>query len=322
VHELPANSPVHRGEPSPPHKRRPRYRGKYPRSFEQKYKEHDPGRYAATVQKVLDSGKTPAGTHRPVMLQEILQVLEPQAGATALDCTLGYGGHTQALLERVLPEGRVIAIDQDPIELPKTEARLRAAGFGPDVLTCHRGNFAGLPQILASSNLGPVDMLLADLGVSSMQLDNPVRGFSTAQGGPLDMRMNPRKGQSAADLLLSITPSRLAGLLLENADEPFARELAPALAGRRFVSTRALALAIQARFPKFDKPELELTIRRTFQALRIAVNDEFSALKELLRQAPGYVKPGGRVAILSFHSGEDRLVKLAFASGLSSGVYE
>jgi 16S rRNA (cytosine1402-N4)-methyltransferase len=302
-------------------KRRPRYSGKYPRRFDEKYKELNPERFAKTVQKVLDSGKTPAGTHRPIMVEEILEVLEPRPGESAIDCTLGYGGHTRALLERVLPGGRIIAIDQDPIELPKTEARLRAAGFGPGVLTCHRGNFAGLIQIVASSGLAAVDMVLADLGVSSMQLDDPLRGFSIKQEGPLDMRMNPRKGPSATDLLRSITPERLTKLLAENADEPFAQQLGTALAGRHFESTRKLAAIIRSLLPKLGNEQAELSIRRTFQALRIAVNNEFSALKELLRQAPACLNPRGRIAVLSFHSGEDRLVKAAFAEGLRSGIY-
>jgi 16S rRNA (cytosine1402-N4)-methyltransferase len=303
------------------HTRRARYSGKYPRRFEQKYKELNPERYADTVQKVLDSGKTPAGTHRPIMVEEVLEVLEPRPGESAIDCTLGYGGHARTLLDRVLPGGRIIGIDQDPVELPKTEARLRAAGFGPDVLTCQRGNFAGLEPILASSGLTGVDMLLADLGVSSMQLDDPLRGFSTKQEGPLDMRMNPRKGQSARDLLRSITPQRLTKLLTENADEPLAPELGASLAGRRFETTRELAAAIRSLLPRLQKEQAEQSVRRTFQALRIAVNDEFSALKQLLRQAPACLNPGGRIAVLSFHSGEDRLVKAAFAEGLRSGVY-
>ena len=303
------------------HTRRPRYSGKYPRRFDQKYKELNPEQYAETVQKVLDSGKTPAGTHRPIMVEEILQVLEPRPGQSAIDCTLGYGGHARALLERVLPTGRLIAIDQDPVELPKTEARLRTAGFGPNVLTFHRGNFAGLLPVLVSNGAAGVDMVLADLGVSSMQLDDPLRGFSTSQEGPLDMRMNPRKGPSAEGLLMSITPERLSKLLAENADEPFAQQLGTALAGRHLQTTRELAAAIRTSLPSLGKEQAELSVRRTFQALRIAVNDELSALKQLLRQAPACLNSGGRIAVLSFHSGEDRLVKAAFADGLRSGIY-
>jgi 16S rRNA (cytosine1402-N4)-methyltransferase len=306
----------------PPHQRRPRYGGKYPRHFAQKYKEHNPDRYPQTIRKVLDAGKTPAGTHRPIMVEEVLAVLRPRPGESALDCTLGYGGHTEALLARVLPGGRILAIDQDPIELSKSEARLRAAGFGPDVLTCHRSNFAGLSQILARCGLAGVDMLLADLGVSSMQLDDPLRGFSTKHDGPLDMRMNPRRGQSAADLLKAIAPQRLTTLLRENADEPFADLLGTSLAGHSFTTTRSLADAVHELLHAKNRAESEQSIRRTFQALRIAVNDELSALKEFLRCAPSCLNPGGRIAILTFHSGEDRLVKTAFAEGARSGVYD
>jgi 16S rRNA (cytosine1402-N4)-methyltransferase len=223
---------------------------------------------------------------------------------------------------RILPGGRMVAIDQDPIELSKTEARLHACGFGPEVLTCQRSNFAGLSGILARCGLAGVNMLVADLGVSSMQLDDPLRGFSTKHDGPLDMRMNPRRGQSAADLLKAIAPERLTRLLIENADEPLANLLGPCLAGQHFTTTRGLAEAIHTLLDKKNRAESEPYIRRTFQALRIAVNDEFSALKELLRQAPGCLDPGGRIAILTFHSGEDRLVKTAFAEGARSGVYD
>src|SRR5438552_12791611 len=154
-----------------PHRRRPRYSGKHPRCFEEKYKERHPELYAGTVAKVLASGKTPAGTHRPIMVAEILDVLAPQPGEIAVDCTLGYGGHAQELLARLQPGGRLIGLDSDPIELPKTESRLRALGFGASVFTAHRPNFAGLPQVLAEEGLSGADIILADLGVSSMQID-------------------------------------------------------------------------------------------------------------------------------------------------------
>src|SRR5262249_42856536 len=143
--------------PTTPHRRRPRYSGKYPRRFEEKYKEHDPQRYADTVSKVLASGKTPAGTHRPIMVAEILEVLAPKPRELAVDCTLGYGGHAREILARLQPGGRLIALDADPIELPKTEARLRDAGFGPESFMAVRSNFAGLPQALAAANLTGAD---------------------------------------------------------------------------------------------------------------------------------------------------------------------
>ena len=314
--------------PAPPHRRRPRYSGKNPRRFEEKYKERDPHRYAETVAKVLASGKTPAGTHRPIMVAEILEVLAPKPGEVAVDCTLGYGGHARELLARLQPGGHLLGLDADPVELPKTEARLREAGFGPEVFTTVRSNFAGLPQALIElgtrnpeRGMNGADCVLADLGVSSMQIDDPARGFSTKGDGPLDMRMNPQRGQPASALLVKSSPEALADLLHVNADEPRAHELAAALARRPFTTTRELADGIRAALSRLNKDETDLTVRRVFQALRIAVNDEFGALDALLRHLPACLNPGGRVAILTFHSGEDRRVKHAFATGLRDGIY-
>jgi 16S rRNA (cytosine1402-N4)-methyltransferase len=305
--------------PRPP--RRPRYRGKNPRRFEEKYKERDSQRYGETIAKVLASGKTPAGTHRPVMLQEILEVLAPEPGAIAVDCTLGYGGHAQEILARISPGGRLLGLDADPIELPKTETRLRSLGYGPEVFSAHRSNFAGLPQVLAKAGLTGADLILADLGVSSMQIDDPSRGFSTKQTGPLDMRMNPARGQSASAFLHGIDAAKLARLLEENSDEPHSERLAAALAGKSFPTTLSLSSAIRAELSRLSEEAVDLTIRRVFQALRIAVNDEFSALDAFLRQLPSCLNPSGRVAILTFHSGEDRRVKKSFASGRAAGLY-
>ena len=308
--------------PLTPHKRRPRYAGKHPRRFADKYKEHNPALYPETIAKVMASGKTPAGTHRPIMVPEILEELAPQPGAVAVDCTLGYGGHARAILGKILPGGRLIGLDIDPLELPKAEARLRALDFGPDVLTVHRSNFAGLPKILAHEQLAGADVILADLGVSSMQLDDPVRGFSVKLTGPLDMRMNPQRGQPAAALLARSSADQFAELLRENADEPQAELLAAALAGRPFTTTNQLAQAIHRALPgSLLDEQREEVVRRVFQALRIAVNEEFTALGMFLRNLPACLKAGGRVAILTFHSGEDRRVKKAFAAGLAAGVY-
>ena len=308
--------------PHIPHKRRPRYSGKNPRRFEDKYKERNPQRYAETVAKVLASGKTPAGTHRPIMVPEILEVLAPQPGQTAADCTLGYGGHAEEILARLAPAGRLIGLDVDPVQLPKTEARLRALNFGPAMFSAHRSNFAGLPQVLGKLELSGVDMVLADLGVSSMQIDDPTRGFSVKLEGPLDMRMNPQRGLPASALLERIQTDALAELLVENSDEPHAAALAPVLAGKSFATTTALSAAVRAALPSRIKPEdAELSVRRVFQALRIAVNDEFTALDAFLRNLPFCLEPGGRAAVLTFHSGEDRRVKKAFAAGLREGVY-
>ena len=305
--------------PAVPHKRRVRYGGKNPRRFEEKYKEH--GNDPAIIAKVIASGKTPVGTHRPIMVAEILEVLTPKPGDIAVDCTLGYGGHALEILAKISPGGKLLGLDQDPLQLPKTEARLRALGFGETVFTAHRSNFAGLPQVLAAQNIPGADILLADLGVSSMQIDDPGRGFSVKHDGPLDMRMNPQRSQPASALLQKIKPDALAAMLADFSDEPQAATLAPALAGKSFTTTRELGDAIRAALPRLGKDEADLTVRRVFQALRIAVNDEFSALETLLRNLPSCLTPGGRVAILTFHSGEDRRVKKAFEAGLRDGLY-
>lgn len=309
---LPAPTPT-------PHKRRKRYSGKNPRRFEEKYKEHASD--DATIAKVLASGKTPAGTHRPIMVGEILQILAPKPGETAADCTLGYGGHAQEILAKLSPGGKLLGLDQDPIELPKTEARLRELGFGPEVFTAHRSNFAGLPQVLAANGLAGVDLILADLGISSMQIDDPARGFSVKLDGPLDMRMNPQRSQPASALLQKIKPAALAEILVDFSDEPNAVTLAPILAEKTFTSTMQLAATIRAALPRLSKGDSDLTVRRVFQALRIAVNDEFSALETFLRNLPACLNPGGRVAILTFHSGEDRRVKKSFETNHASGIY-
>ncbi|MEN3339614.1 MAG: rRNA (cytosine1402-N4)-methyltransferase [Acidobacteriota bacterium] len=307
--------------------RRPRYRGSNPRAFDQKYKELNAARYPGEVVKVLASGKTPAGMHRAIMVREILEVLAPARGEFAVDATLGYGGHTAALLERLLPGGRVLALDVDPIELPKTEARMRAAGIGTDSLIVRRSNFAGLARVLAAEQLPAADVVLADLGLSSMQLDDPARGFTFKREGPLDLRMNPLRGQPASKLLASLDLQRLAGLLESNADLEDAPSMAAAILDRQartpITTTTALAAAItDAATVRNQAPEtIDSTVRRVFQALRVAVNDEYGALDAFLRELPGCLAPRGRVAILTFHSGEDRRVKQAFKEGVRSGAF-
>lgn len=309
-------------------KRRPRYRGKNPRHFHEKYKEHQPERYADDVAKVIASGKTPAGTHRPVLVREILEVLAPKPGDVAVDCTLGYGGHASELLAAVQPGGRLLGIDADPIELPKTEIRLRSLGFPAESLVVRRTNYAGVAQVIAAESPGGVDLLLADLGVSSMQVDDPARGFSFKADGPLDMRMNPLRGTTASALLSKLDEAELTQILTDNADEPHAaelsREILRAHARAPLKTTRSLADVVHAaltRLPRHSSDTADDAVRRIFQALRIAVNDEFGALAALLRNLPFCLKPGGRAAILTFHSGEDRRVKLAFRDGLRDGVY-
>jgi 16S rRNA (cytosine1402-N4)-methyltransferase len=314
-------------DPRPP--RRPRYQGAHPRRFEEKYKELNPEKYATDVARVLASGKTPAGMHRPIMVREVLEVLAPRPGEVGVDCTLGYGGHAAELLQKLTPGGRLIAFDADPIELPKTEARLRAMGFGPEAFVARRSNFAGLPQALVADGIAGADLVLADLGLSSMQMDNPARGFTFKHEGPLDLRMNPERGQPASNLVARLGEDELCELLAANADEPHARLIARSIIQARdrgpLATTTALAAvvrkALQALSKQDRQQEGDAPVRRVFQALRIAVNDEFGALETLLRQLPACLKPGGRAAILSFHSGEDRRVKKAFQAGKLAGAY-
>ncbi len=314
-------------EDSPkPHKRRVRYGGTHPRRFDQKYKELDPAKYADQIEHIIAKGLTPAGTHRPICVDEILEVLAPKPGETAFDATLGYGGHAGKLLPRLLPGGRLFAVDVDAVELPKTEARLRALGFGPDVLTVRKMNYAGILGLLGEAG-GGFDCVLADLGVSSMQLDDPARGFSYKTEGPLDLRLNPQRGAPASELIKAVSAEKLKALLEENADEPYAAQAARAIkeAPLPIRTTSDLAKAVRAGLaaaaPKLKEEEIKKSLQRVFQALRIEVNGEFSALDRFLEALPWCLKPGGRAAILTFHSGEDRRVKKAFFKGEAEGVY-
>jgi 16S rRNA (cytosine1402-N4)-methyltransferase len=304
--------------PRPP--RRKRYSGKNPRRFEDKYKELDPERHAATVAKVIASGKTPAGSHVPVLVDECLAALRLEPGNTGVDCTLGYGGHAQRILKEILPGGKLIGLDQDPIELPKAEQRLRQAGFGEQCFEPVRSNYAGIGKVLAERGIAGVDFVFADLGCSSMQFDDPSRGFSFKNAGPLDMRMNPQRGLPASEWLARVSPEKLAIALHDHADEPRAETLAGVLAGRTFGSTLELAAAVRQAV-RADEDETELSVRRVFQAVRIAVNEEFSALDAFLRALPSCLKPGGRAAVLTFHSGEDRRVKKSFQTGVRDHLY-
>jgi 16S rRNA (cytosine1402-N4)-methyltransferase len=314
---------------SPPHKRRVRYKGTHPRQFEDKYKELDPNRHAAEVEKVMQRGQTPAGMHRSICVDEILAILKPQPGETGLDATLGFGGHTQALLPLVGPTGHMWGVDVDPIELPKTTSRLRDLGFDESVLSVRRSNFSELATLLPLAG-GGFDFVLADLGVSSMQIDNPARGFTFRADGPLDLRLDPTAGQTASELLLTVTRQRLRDLLVDHSDEPHAQVLAAALQGQYLETTVQLADlvratmegALKASMPAEERlAETKKALQRTFQALRIEVNNEFGVLDQLLEQLPKCLKPGGRVAILSFHSGEDRRVKKSFQTGERNGTY-
>ncbi len=305
------------GDESPRHVRRPRYAGKNPRHFAQKYKEHAAEKYPDVVEKVIASGKTPAGAHVSVMLEESVQALCLRPGQVGVDATLGFGGHAAAMLKQITPGGQLLGLDVDPLELPKTERRLQQLGFGSESVRVFRSNYAGLAKVLAQWGRSQVDFVFADLGCSSMQIDDPARGFTFKEDGPLDMRMNPQRGMTAAQWLEQVDVARLTQVLRENADEPDAERLAAVLAGKKMERTRDLVRVIH----HLGLQDSELAVRRVFQALRIAVNEEFSALEQFLRVLPHCLKPGGRAVVLTFHSGEDRRVKKAFQDGWRSGVY-
>ncbi len=313
------------GEGEERHVRRKRYRGNHPRTFEEKYKELDPARYGADLEKILARGDTPAGSHRSIMVAEILAVLAPKPGETAIDATLGYGGHAREVLARILPGGRLFGFDRDPVELRKTTERLHSLGYPETAFTPVHANFSDLGAWLPASGIAGADVFIADLGLSSMQIDDPLRGFTFKRKGPLDMRMDPSRGESARDFLATVSEQRLRDILVANADEGRAEEIARAICLRRgrIATTRDLAEAICSVFPElsFKDPEMAKTLRRSFQAIRIEVNGEFAALERLLADLPTCLKPGARAAILSFHSGEDRRVEAALASGLAAGLY-
>jgi 16S rRNA (cytosine1402-N4)-methyltransferase len=307
---------------TPTHTRRKRYRGTHPRAFEEKYKELDSQNFATDVEKVIARGQTPAGTHRPICVDEILAILNPQPGETALDCTLGFGGHTQSLLLRLAPGGKLFAIDVDSVERPRTEARLRAMGFGEDVLMVREMNFADVAKLIPEA--GGFDCILADLGVSSMQLDNPTRGFSFKNDGPLDLRLNPLAGEPASALLQSMSAYDLGQLFATSADEPHAARIAYGIKRNKtpITTTQQLAENIRATLKDFpEKNDHKKTLARAFMALRIAVNNEFDVLDRFLATLPACMKPGGRAAILSFHSGEDRRIEQSFQQSASAGIF-
>ena len=310
------------------HKRRVRYKGTHPRNYREKYKELNPEKYQADVEKIIQSGKTPAGTHIPIMVREILDFLQIQPGQVGYDATLGYGGHSRKMLECLQGQGHLYATDVDPIESEKTRARLEALGYGPDLLTIRGMNFPDVDQVAPGP---PFDFVLADLGVSSMQIDNPERGFTFKFDGPLDLRLDPSSGVTAAQRLRELDEDELEAMLVENSDEPYAGRIARAVMkhfrqGGAIETTRQLAAVVERALsflpPAERKEAVKKSCQRTFQALRIDVNSEFEVLYAFLEKLPGVLKCGGRVAVLTFHSGEDRLVKKAFKQGLRNGVYQ
>lgn len=277
---------------------------------------------------------TPAGEHRPVLLQEVLSCLQPKPGDFALDCTVGFGGHAKVLMERIGPSGRLIGLDLDAENLDRASHSLATIGLH---FRLHHANFAGAAAILAQEEIESVDLVLADLGMSSMQLDDAQRGFSYVREGPLDMRMDRQRGRTAAEWLAHMSEHDIAQALAEWGDEPAALAIAKAIVQTRkhspLTTTQQLSELIgqvvkqpttrQQGWRLHPKQNQWKThpAARTFQALRILVNRELANLQHLLRMLPMLLKPGGRAAIISFHSGEDRLIKQAFKQGIASGVF-
>jgi 16S rRNA (cytosine1402-N4)-methyltransferase len=317
-----------------PHKRRVRYSGKYPKKFSEKYKEQNPEKYGDQIQHVISKGNTPAGMHISIMVQEILDALQIQPGMKGLDCTLGYGGHSTALCKKLEGEGHLYSLDIDPIEIVKTTKRMRDRGFDENIWTPIHTNFRNIGEVAREH--GPFDFIMADLGVSSMQIDNPERGFTWREDGPLDLRFNPESGVSAAERLKELDRDEMTSLFIENADEPYARDIADAIyktlrAHKPLETSGQLKqliedVVLQEKEVKNlsheeQKKLVKKSCTRVFQAIRIDVNQEFEVLYEFLEQLPDALAPGGRVAILTFHSGEDRLVKKFFKMQKKMGLY-
>jgi 16S rRNA (cytosine1402-N4)-methyltransferase len=314
------------------HKRRPRYSGTHPKRYSQKYKEHHPEKFPHLHEHLRAKGKTPASTHVPIMVEEIIGTLKPQPGEIVGDCTLGYGGHARAFAQHLGPEGRIIGFDVDGPELEKTRERLK--DLEPTLTILHK-NYAGIASVLQQENLSGFDIIFADIGVSSMQVDDPGRGISYKHKGPLDMRMDQRLQETGVDLLGKLSVDTLSAALKELSDEPDHEEIARAIVEQRedqpITQTNQLirlVFHVKRLTPKAWKEQQKRRFNtlhpaaRTFQALRILVNDELGALQQLLRVAPDCLNPGGRIGIISFHSGEDRLVKQAFREGKATGQYD
>jgi 16S rRNA (cytosine1402-N4)-methyltransferase len=310
------------------HKRRVRYQGTHPKKYSEKYKELQPEKYPDTIERVIQKGSTPVGMHISICVREILELLQIQPGQIGLDATLGYGGHTQEMLKCLQSKGHLYALDVDAAELAKTRERLEKLGYGPEIVTILEMNFADIDQV--AEQAGPFDFVLADLGVSSMQIDNPERGFTFKKEGPLDLRLNPEKGISAAERLREIEREELEGMLRENADEPYACEIARAIItarkkGHGITTTMELKDVITDALsfvPLSERKEaVKKSCQRTFQALRIDINNEYEVLYQFMEKLPKVLAKGGRAAILTFHSGEDRIVKKSLKQLYREGVY-
>ena len=317
-----------------PHQRRVRYSGTHPKRFAEKYKEHAIEDNPDLRAHLREKGKTPAGTHIPILVDEIMETLNPSPGEVVVDCTLGYGGHAAQFAQRIGKTGKLIGVDADSDEMERTRQRL-AAQCRDVPMAFYRSNFAGVANITRKESPDGFDIIFADLGLSSMQIDNPDRGMSYRHDGPLDMRMDDRRQHTAADLLNTLSEEALSEAMWELSDEPDHHAIAQRIVEqresepfKRIMQLVELVMAVKGLTVIDYKHQQRHKLgglhpaARTFQTLRMLVNDETAALKELLRVAVYCLCPGGRIGIISFHSGEDRLVKHAFANGLCDGLYQ
>jgi len=251
--------------------------------------------------------------HIPVMLEEVLSWLVREGGRIYLDCTVGYSGHAEKLLEASGPKSRLIGLDRDAVAIAASRERL--AHFGDRVLLLH-GHFVDLKQHLVTSGIGQVDGILFDLGVSSPQLEEPARGFSFQGDGPLDMRMDQSMSGTAADMVNRWPEAQLADAIFQFGEERFSRRIARAIVRSRerhpLATTKELVSVIEGAVPANYRHGRLHCATRTFQAVRIAVNQELDCLEPALRDAADVLSPGGRLCVISFHSLEDRIVKQTF----------
>jgi len=369
------------GDDSNRSRRRPRYRGTHPRRFDERYKELQPDAFPEMQEHIRAQGRTPAGTHVPILVDDVMATLNPGPGAVVVDCTVGYGGHAVEFLKRIAPNGVLVGLDIDGAQLERTATRLKSLGISlrsgaedtaPEQwharVVLHRSHFAGVGKVLSREGLTAADVIFADLGLSSMQVDDPARGFSYKFDGPLDMRMDDRLKRTAAELIATMPERELSEALRELSDEPDHERIVRLIVQRRatepITRTKQLVRLIfeakrisqrawrarataqeqwhntnqsttdnrQSTIPPTAQEQWHNTggtadefvhpAARTFQALRMLVNDEAAGLEQFLRVAPHCLKPHGRIGVLSFHSGEDRRVKHAFRDGLRSGFYD
>ena len=296
------------------HKRRKRYKGTHPRSFDEKYKELNPEMYPETIEKVISKGSTPAGMHISIMVDEILEFLDIQPGQVGLDCTLGYGGHTSKMLEKLEGQGHVYGLDIDPIEIEKTTQRIRNKGFDENIFTSLLTNFRNIDEV--SEKYGKFDFVLADLGVSSMQIDNPERGFSYRFDAHLDMRMNQEDKLTAEIVVNTYSYEQLRHVIYDYGEEKFASLIAREIVNSREIkpihTTFELVDVIKKALPNKVLSKVGHPAKQTFLGIRYEVNKEKTEIEIGVDKGINFLSYGGRLAVITFNSLEDGLIKNMF----------